>query len=1461
MTDVPPSARAILEDAARGARPDHDHEGFLTATSGFLPDTPPLRALPESHRAWDELAANLSALIADQAVCRAVDTLPHLSADDNHLDGRYLCRTACLLSFIAHAYIHFGGREHEPAGDHPDGMASVLPPQLYDPLTTVVERLGRRGLGMTYSDLVLYNWQLRDPSKGRVVENIDLLVQPFQNDEERVFLATMVETVSASSVAVEGVVRCQECAAAGDVEGTKRELTALSACLRSLTYDTFMKIDPNPRAALHVDPLVWTKTLAAIAAPITPSAPGLSGGGAPIFALLDAFFERGAYETTMGKELVAVKAWMPTAQREFIAAVASQSVHEFVVRSGDTELMGLYQGALSDYAGQRGWLGLHRLKVYGFMETGFKAGRTSTNGGFSGEVQARAWEDLDTDIEAGRLERFAKHQRCTIVRRKAVIATTPDDNAGVWRVVLDVAGSGLRFQPGDRLGVLAVNSDELIDKTLAALRATGDETIGLCASWVERMRFLGHAEPETLPLRTFLAHAKLRPLMRSTAKALFRLGRSQKLLQVINARREDQWELWDVLELIGSRYQVNRLFEAEPWASENLSRLVPPERFRIYSISSAPVEALGGELHLTVGQLSFHTDEVEGEQPRERFGAASHFLTRNPEKPLQLAVRVIRPTRFRLPAQFKTPIVMFAGGTGISPFRGFLQARMDTACENWLFIGLRSPAQLHYRDELEAASRAGQLELRTAFSREDLRIRWSADADSYELVEGRRCYVDGIVEEEAEAIWRLLRSPADGGDGACFYVCGRTSFAHSVMRGLKRVIGKHCPAEEVDETFRNLMAEGRMMLDVFTTFAPAMSPGVLEYGPYDASEVAKHNNEEAGYWTIIQGQVYDVSEFIHLHPGGDRILKASAGIDGTRSYEKVEHHLSPEVHAMLDLYKIGYVRRLNFGTVSGIALTRQGVVHVSLHEAFRHWVRYLFSIVEIENSMNSNFSLKSAKLTSADADVPWTALKVDHVLSAHVMFLDVYMDMLFGENLDFIWSITTGLCSPKTEISLLSRRIAAVKGTLEARTTRGSVERIRTHCDQIAGPDDPKFATVANYLELMQKSDLALLAALKSAIAEGVQVFERHTQDVVVKGQGALVEALKRLPLLLRDYYENFAAHCAEMREGHPVVTHDTKARLAFLGSVELFNSFTPVELAEIAAASRTMRFEPGEILFRQGDPSYGMLVLQTGNVKLEMRLPGDRTLEMLTLVPGDVIGEVSLIDGGIRSASAIALTSTTGYLLTSEVFALMRAGHRPGALRLSRKLVNITLDRLGGEYRRLFGEAEEQPAAPPAMERWMIESTDTLSLDNLRALTIFRGFEHPEIETFLEHVVRLDIERDEVVFHRFQPAHCCYIVVRGAVQLVGDGPHGRVKLGVMGPGQLFGFQGLLRNGTRPVNARTRSKTVLLKITREELLAYLDAGTPTALTLLNALGELLVERLRLINRRVARVVFEGRMVT
>jgi sulfite reductase (NADPH) flavoprotein alpha-component len=162
---------------------------------------------------------------------------------------------------------------------------------------------------------------------------------------------------------------------------------------------------------------------------------------------------------------------------------------------------------------------------------------------------------------------------------------------------------------------------------------------------------------------------------------------------------------------------------------------------------------------------------------------------------------------------------------------------------------------------------------------------------------------------------------------------------------------------------------------------------------------------------IVQGNVYDVSEFRHLHPGGDRLLMANAGQDATRSYEKAEHHLSTEVHALLDLYKIGRIRRLDFKDVWGIALapgpggrvlptataTQYGVIYLSLHDLYRQWVRYLFKIVDCENALANNFSLRRSALCGRSPGADLNRHKAGLLIDIHAMFESEYVTMLTGD--------------------------------------------------------------------------------------------------------------------------------------------------------------------------------------------------------------------------------------------------------------------------------------------------------------------------------------------------------------------------------------------------------------------------------------------------------------------------------
>src|SRR4029078_8135182 len=91
-----------------------------------------------------------------------------------------------------------------------------------------------------------------------------------------------------------------------------------------------------------------------------------------------------------------------------IEATSRIGLGGFIERAGDQELAGFYHGAVEAYAGKRGWLGIHPLKVYGFMELGFRGGRTQTNGGFHGTVEKLAWEGLDDTLEESRQERHSE---------------------------------------------------------------------------------------------------------------------------------------------------------------------------------------------------------------------------------------------------------------------------------------------------------------------------------------------------------------------------------------------------------------------------------------------------------------------------------------------------------------------------------------------------------------------------------------------------------------------------------------------------------------------------------------------------------------------------------------------------------------------------------------------------------------------------------------------------------------------------------------------------------------------------------------------------------------------------------------------------------------------------------------------------------------------------------------------
>lgn len=1127
-----PAAAVLAGSEQEFARTGHENAGFLSAAHGLMPREPPRLELPASHRAWDEVAARLPELWGVGAVRRELAGLPVLPAAPGELADEDLWRASTLLAIFAHAYVHT-----DPGAD------ATLPASVAEPWRTVSERLGRPLPHLSYNDLILTNWRVREPAAADPlrVENLDLLVPAVGVEEERVFYLTQVEIAAQCTPLVGAAVRAQEAVLRDDRRALEEELAGFVERLRHVTDVSFMKIDPNPLGATHVDPVVWANVVAPFAVPIEPGVAGPSGTASPVFHLLDAVFGRRHFRTYLGEEVAHLRPWFPRHVQAFIEALEQISIRRFVERSGDTRLGGAFASALEAYAGEHGFLAAHRRKVYGYLEVAFKVGRQVTITGFTGAFEDRTWKEIDTELERARGERLedvpVAPQVATLADRRPA---TADPAGDIHHIVLDVADAGLRCEPGDRCAVWVRNGPEAVDRTVQALRATGDEPIPMTATWREALAARGMPDAEALPLRQFLGVAKLRPLLRPVGKALLALTASERLDHVLEAYEEDQWELWDALELVAADgYDPARLWRARIWQGDALSRVVPPEPPRTYSIARA-YDPAGGlfptRLELTVGQLVYRARRGASE-PVIRHGTASTYLTALLEADggAEVPLRVVHPLRFHLPRDPGRPVVLFAGGTGIAPFLGFLheRARDPVAGPAWLFLAVRTVGGLPHGDELEALARRGHVDVRVAVSGEDRSMTFDTATGRFTISAAPRQRITDLVRDPAAAslLWELLRSPDEGGRGAVFYACGRASFAHAVLEALTDVVGQHLEPrgpggarQAAEQYLHAAFAEGRVMQDTFMTFAPATAPGVLGAGTYDASEVALHNDEAHGYWLVVNGAVYDVTKLRHVHPGGPRIIGEYAGTDATREWEAVGHDRSSEVDALLSMYKIGAIRRLDLGAGWGVALRPSGLEHVALRDLFRRWVRFLYLAVEMENAFRNDLGYLSRDLVRGDNPSEPTPLRMQLVANTHMRFLRTYLDgLLRSAELDWLWAATIGLSAPDEDVRRLGRSVDALYSSGPASAVEAHAEQMLTYHRLLAERSDADNRSAIRALfSVVRSTDAAFLAGAKRVLRRGVQAFEQHEARTVDVAGEALRAGLLELPEIGAAYHAAF---------------------------------------------------------------------------------------------------------------------------------------------------------------------------------------------------------------------------------------------------------------------------------------------------------------------------------------------------
>ena len=341
----------------------------------------------------------------------------------------------------------------------------------------------------------------------------------------------------------------------------------------------------------------------------------------------------------------------------------------------------------------------------------------------------------------------------------------------------DLGGSGLEYEPGDALGVLPMNCAELVEEFLTALNFSGVEAVpGHGGSVPVREALLRHYEITRIPPPFLQAMAE-----RSGDELLKKLVASEANGQL----KEFLWGR-EIIDLLLAHPAVT----FTPIEFVGLLKKLNP---RLYSISSSP-KLNPGKVHATVNVVRYES------LSRRRKGVCSTFLAERVPPNDPVSVYLHANTNFRLPAQGDTPMIMVGPGTGIAPFRAFLQERFAAGVtgKNWLFYGdQHSATDFMYRDELETYRRSGTLtRLDTAFSRDQT----------------EKVYVQHRMRESAKELFAWLEG------GAHVYVCGDAKRMASDVDAALHEIARDCGglnSEQAAEYVARLRAEKRYQRDVY----------------------------------------------------------------------------------------------------------------------------------------------------------------------------------------------------------------------------------------------------------------------------------------------------------------------------------------------------------------------------------------------------------------------------------------------------------------------------------------------------------------------------------------------------------------------------------------------------------------------------------------------------------------------
>ena len=361
---------------------------------------------------------------------------------------------------------------------------------------------------------------------------------------------------------------------------------------------------------------------------------------------------------------------------------------------------------------------------------------------------------------------------------RTVVLTGEGSSKDTRHFEIDLTGSGIEYLPGDSLAVRPLNDPKLVDDVIDALNLNPDEMVG------------EGDDAKTLRAALISDYAITTPSPQ-LLKAIAAIAPHSAFAHLLDPDKKVELAqyLWgrEIIDLLIEHAEIN-------FTAAEFVKLLRKLQVRLYSISSS-LAACPNSVHLTVATVQYDSFG------RMRQGVASGWMAGRIDEETPIPCYITPNKRFRLPEpDSDAPIIMVGPGTGVAPFRAFVQERRATSAKGpaWLFFGEQhQSSEFFYEDEWNEALKDGSLtKLTTAFSRD----------------QQHKIYVQHRMIEEGAGLWEWLDK------GGIFYVCGdKTRMAADVDAALHAIIHQHGgkTTEEAAEYVEQMKKEHRYHRDVY----------------------------------------------------------------------------------------------------------------------------------------------------------------------------------------------------------------------------------------------------------------------------------------------------------------------------------------------------------------------------------------------------------------------------------------------------------------------------------------------------------------------------------------------------------------------------------------------------------------------------------------------------------------------